>query len=164
MYISNHIEELVQTIRPKRVVFDSLSTYGSSLGTEGRLFRDFFHALVSLMKENPVVAVYNHENPEMLGMATMMASFAMSSLADNIIRLNWVEIGDSVRIGMNVAKMRANHVDRITRECEISKEGMHVLQRKLPPSALPLSDYQSLISRAPERRPRQFRMRSPAVE
>src|SRR6185295_3925857 len=46
------IEQLVEKFQPKRVLFDSLSTYGSNLGTEGRMFRDFFHALVALMKEH----------------------------------------------------------------------------------------------------------------
>ncbi|MGH9328037.1 MAG: ATPase domain-containing protein [Terriglobia bacterium] len=147
-----HIEQLIETFKPQRVVFDSLSTYGSNLGTKGRLFRDFFHALVSLMKENQIVAVYNHENPEMLGMNTMMGSFAMSSLVDNIILLNWVELGDSFRLGMNVAKMRANPVNRVTRECEITSDGMHVLPRVLPMAQSPFSAYRGLISRAPERR------------
>jgi len=49
------------------------------------MFRDFFHALVALMKEHQTATVYNHENPEMLGMASMMGDFAMSSLVDNIL-------------------------------------------------------------------------------
>jgi KaiC/GvpD/RAD55 family RecA-like ATPase len=85
----------------------------------------------------------------MLGMATMMGSFAMSSLVDNIVLLNWVELGDAFRLGMNVAKMRANPVSRITRECEITSEGMHIL---LPFGASPFSRYSGLVSRAPERR------------
>ena len=76
----HHIEQLVREFKPKRVVIDSLSTYGSNLGTKGRIFRDFFHGLVALMKEHQIVAVYNHENPEMLGMNSMMGDFAMSSL------------------------------------------------------------------------------------
>jgi hypothetical protein len=108
------------------------------------------------MKEHQVVAVYNHENPEMLGMATMMGSFAMSSLVDNIILLNWVELGDSFRLGMNVAKMRANPVNRITRECEITSEGMRVLPRELPIGTSPFSNYRGLVSRAPERRPHRY--------
>ena len=80
-----HIEKLVETFQPKRVVIDSLSAYGSTLGTQGRIFRDFFHALLALMKEHQIAAVYNHENPEMLGMASMMGDFQMSSLVDNII-------------------------------------------------------------------------------
>lgn len=151
----HHIEELVKNFKPKRVVIDSLSTYGSNLGTKGRVFRDFFHALVALMKEHQIVAVYNHENPEMLGMNSMMGDFAMSSLVDNIVLMNWVELGDSFRLGMTIAKMRANPVNRITRECEvIDGLGMRVLPRALPARSLPFSAYASLVARSPERRPR----------
>ncbi|HEX5411137.1 MAG TPA: ATPase domain-containing protein [Terriglobia bacterium] len=151
----HHIEQVVQTFKPKRVLIDSLSTYGSSLGTSGRLFRDFFHALVALMKENQVAAVYNHENPELLGMASMTGGLAMSSLVDNIVLLNWIELGDAFRIGLNVAKMRANRVDRTTHECEITGDGMRVLKREIPESEAGFSRYTGLLSRAPERRLRQ---------
>jgi circadian clock protein KaiC len=149
----HHIEELVGEFKPRRVLIDSLSTYGSALGTSGRGFRDFFHALVSLMKEHQVVAVYNHENPEMLGMASMMGEFAMSSLVDNILLMNWIELGDTFRLGLTVAKMRGNPVERVTHECEvINGKGMHVLPRILPVRRLPFSTYTGLISRSPERR------------
>jgi circadian clock protein KaiC len=151
----HHIERLVHDFKPRRVVFDSLSTYGSTLGTKGRIFRDFFHALIALMKESQIAAVYNHENPEMLGMASMMGDFTMSSLVDNIILMNWTELGDSFRLGMTIAKMRANPVDRVTRECEIiNHKGMRVLPRVLPVSQMPFSSYAGLVSRAPERRTR----------
>jgi circadian clock protein KaiC len=152
------IEQLVEEFQPKRVVIDSLSTYGSSLGTEGRLFRDFFHALVALMKEHQIAAIYNHENPEMLGMSRMMGDFAMSSLVDNILLLNFVELGDTFRLGLTVGKMRANAVNRATHECEVvDGQGMRVLPRELPAPAAhkAFSSYYSLISRAPERRPPQ---------
>ncbi|HWH59152.1 MAG TPA: ATPase domain-containing protein [Terriglobales bacterium] len=149
----HHIEELVKEFKSKRVLIDSLSTYGSALGTRGRIFRDFFHALVALMKEHQIVAVYNHENPEMLGMNSMMGDFAMSSLVDNIVLMNWIELGDSFRLGLTVGKMRANPVDRVTHECEIlDRKGMHVLPRALPAPKLPFSTYGGLVSRAPERR------------
>jgi len=151
----HHIEELVKEFKPKRVLIDSLSTYGSALGTRGRLFRDFFHALVALMKEHQIVAVYNHENPEMLGMNSMMGDFAMSSLVDNIVLMNWIELGDSFRLGMTIAKMRANPVNRVTHECEvIDGHGMRVLPRALPVRTHPFSAYASLVARSPERRTR----------
>lgn len=158
-----HIEDLVNEFKPKRVVIDSLSTYGFSLGTRGRIFRDFFHALVALMKEHQIVAVYNHENPEMLGMNSMMGDFAMSSLVDNIILMNWVELGDSFRLGMTIAKMRANPVDRVTRECEIlNGQGMRVLPRALPVPKLAFSTYAGLVARSPERRPRKTEVHEPS--
>jgi circadian clock protein KaiC len=150
------IEQLVEEFKPKRVVFDSISTYGSSLGTQGRVFRDFFHALVALMKEHQTATVYNHENPEMLGMSSMMGDFAMSSLVDNIILMNWVELGDEFRLGLTVAKMRGNPTTRLTHECEIlDGQGMRVLSSRLPVSKarLAFSDYRGLISRAPTRHP-----------
>ena len=147
------IEQLVEKFKPARVVFDSLSTYGSNLGTEGRMFRDFFHALVALMKEHQIAAVYNHENPEMLGMASMMGPFHMSSLVDNILLMNWIEMGDAFRLGLTVAKMRANPNARATHECEIvDGQGMHVLPRQIPAALIrPFSSYLNLISRNPAR-------------
>ena len=149
------IEQIMQTFKPKRVVIDSLSTYGRSLGTEGRMFRDFFHALVALMKEHQVAAVYNNENPEMLGMSSMMGAFAMSSLVDNIVLLNWIELGDTFRLGLTVAKMRANPCVRTTHECEVlNGQGMRVLDGQLKLPQVPFSRYGGLLSRAPERRER----------
>lgn len=149
----HHVEKMVEKFKPKRVLIDSLSTYASNLGTQGRVFRDFFHALVALMKEHQIAAVYNHENPEMLGMASMMGGFPLSSLVDNICLLNWVELGDSFRLGLTVAKMRANLVNRTTHECEIDGKGMHVLPRELKGATpnSPFSSYSGLVSRAPER-------------
>jgi circadian clock protein KaiC len=152
----HQIETMVDEFRPRRVVIDSLSTYGSTLGTKGRIFRDFFHALVALMKEHQIAAVYNHENPEMLGMSSMMGDFAMSSLVDNIILMNWVELGDAFRLGLTVAKMRANPTTRATFECEVvSDGGLRVLPRQIPAGShpLPFSRYQGLISRSPTRWP-----------
>ena len=158
----HQIEQLVTTFQPRRVVFDSISTYGSNMGTHGRVFRDFFHALVALMKEHQTGTIYNHENPEMLGMSSMMGDFAMSSLVDNIILMNWVELGDAFRLGLTVAKMRANPTTRVTHECEIlNGEGLRVLPRQLPVAMrqVPFSSYQGLLSRAPTRYPRVGRRR-----
>jgi circadian clock protein KaiC len=149
----HNIETIIREFKPKRVVIDSLSTYGSSLGTNGRVFRDFFHALVALMKEHQIAGVYNNENPEMLGMSRMMGNLAMSSLIDNILLLNFIELGDTFRLGLTVAKMRSNPVNRITRECVIvNGEGMRVLPRTLPLTKTAFSGYGGLISRSPERR------------
>ena len=149
------IETLVEEFQPTRVLFDSLSTYGSNLGTQGRMFRDFFHALVALMKEHQTGTVYNHENPEMLGMASMMGAFHMSSLVDNILLMNWIELGDVFRLGLTVAKMRGNPNQRATHECEIRNgQGLVVLPRQIPASQVrPFSSYLNLISRSPTRQP-----------
>src|SRR5687767_12659074 len=150
------LEKIVKEFRPRRAVIDSLSTYGSSLGPTGRSFRDFFHAVVALMKEHQVTTLYNHENPELLGMSSVMGPFGVSSLVDNVILLNWVELGDTFRQALTIAKMRANAFDRATRECEVvNGQGMRVLPREIPPEAtrrLAFWEYFSLVARSPERR------------
>jgi circadian clock protein KaiC len=147
------IEQIIEEFKPRRVVLDSLATYDSAMGTQTRLFRDFFHALVALMKEHQVAAVYNHENKEMSGMSRMMGELGMSSMVDNILLMNWIELGDMFRLGLTVAKMRANPVERVTHECEITDHGMRVLPRRLPIAPkMAFSGYYGLISRAPERR------------
>ena len=108
------------------------------------------------MKEHQVAAVYNNENPELLGMSSMMGDMRMGSLVDNIILMNWVEPGDTFRLGLTVAKMRANPCVRTTRECEvINGLGMRVLDRELKLPPVPFSRYSSLLSRAPDRRERE---------
>ncbi len=149
------LETLVKEFRPRRAVIDSLSTYGSSLGPSGRSFRDFFHAVVALMKEHQVTTIYNHENPELLGMSSVMGPFGVSSLVDNVILLNWVELADTFRQALTIAKMRANAFDRTTRECEVvNGQGMRVLPREIPAGAtrrLAFWEYNSLVARSPER-------------
>jgi circadian clock protein KaiC len=149
------LEKIVKEFQPRRAVIDSLSTYGSSLGSTGRAFRDFFHAVVALMKEHQVTTLYNHENPELLGMSSVMGPFGVSSIVDNVILLNWVELGDTFRQALTIAKMRANAFDRTTHECEIvNGQGMRVLPREIPAGAtrrLPFWEYYSLVARSPER-------------
>jgi circadian clock protein KaiC len=150
------IEEIVREFQPHRAVIDSLSTYGSSLGPSGRVFRDFFHAIVALMKEHQVTTVYNHENPELLGMASVMGDYGVSSLVDNIILMNFVELGDTFRHAVTVSKTRSSPITRTTHEVEIlDGRGMRVLPRALEAArpVLPFAGYQGLIARSPERRP-----------
>jgi circadian clock protein KaiC len=148
------LEELFRTVKPRRVLIDSLSTYSAALGDRGRNFRDFLHAVVSLNKEYQATAVYNHENPQILGMSSMMGDASLSSLTDTIILMNWIELGDTFRLGLTVAKMRASPISRVTHECEITNgKGMMVLPRPLMGvgQTLPFSSYLGLVSRAPER-------------
>jgi circadian clock protein KaiC len=76
----------------------------------------------------------------------------MSSLVDNIVLMNWVELGDSLRLAMTIAKMRGNPVNRLTHECDVIEgQGMQVRPRVQPAPKQPFSNYAGLVSRAPER-------------
>jgi circadian clock protein KaiC len=161
------LEEMVQTRKPQRAVIDSLSTYGTGLGPSSKVFRDFLHACVGLMKQYQVTAIYNHENPEMLGMTSMMGEMTVSSLVDTIILMNWVELGDTFRHGLTVAKMRASPIIRRTHECEILEgHGLRVLPRAIAGVVpmLPFGAYYGLVARAPERHTPRLERPAAAVE
>jgi len=75
---------------------------------------------------------------------------------DNILLLNWVELGDHFRLALTVAKMRANPTSRVTHEVEIRDgQGMRVLPRPLTAaeagSLAPFASYRGLVSRSPTR-------------
>ena len=106
------------------------------------------------MNQHDITTLYNHENPELLGLSSVMGDYGVSSLVDNIILMNFIELGDTFRHGLTVAKARANPITRTTHEIEIvNGEGMRVLPRAAVPPALPFAGYRGLVARAPERRP-----------
>jgi circadian clock protein KaiC len=148
------LERRVARLEPRRVVVDSLAGYGAMINPSAHM-RDFLHAVVSLMRQRQITAVYNLENPEMLGMSTMSGAMGISSLSDNILLMNWVELGDTFRLGLTVAKARAMPTSRTTYECEVvNGQGLRVLPRAVPGAlpALPFARYYGLLSRSPERR------------
>jgi circadian clock protein KaiC len=149
------IEALVKELRPTRAVLDSISGYRPLFPQHEGRFREFLLALIALMKRYGVTALYNHENPEFAGIGSLTGgTAALSSAVDNIILLNWVELGDEYRHAITIAKARATASTRITRECEIGTgTGMRVLDRVIPAGVLrlPFAGYRSLTARAPER-------------
>ena len=86
----------------------------------------------------------------------LCVTFSSGSLPlSNIILLNWAELGDTFRLGLSIAKMRANPVNRTTHEVEVvDGAGMRVLpgELRIPAEQHPFSSYAGLVSRSPERR------------
>jgi circadian clock protein KaiC len=155
MEIDRHFAELerrVARLTPQRVVVDSLAGYGSMISPTA-YSRDFLHAVVALFRQRHITALFSHENPEMLGMSSMTGIMEVSSVVDNILLLNWVELGDTFRLGLTIAKARAMPTSRTTYECEIvDGRGLRMLPRAVPVPQLPFSRYYGLLSRSPERR------------
>jgi circadian clock protein KaiC len=155
MEVDRHFAELerrLDRLDPRRVVIDSLASYRAAINPWANM-RDFLHAVVGLMRQRKITSVYSHENPEMLGMSAITSDMRISSLVDNILLLNWVELGDTFRLALTIAKARAMPTSRTTYECEmVDGRGLHVLPRAVPAPQLPFARYYGLLSRAPERR------------
>jgi len=153
--IDAHFDRVIRIIEAshiERLVIDGVTSYSSALDSE-RLYRDFFHALVGYSKHHLLTAFFNYENPELFGLTHFMPDFAVSSLVDNIIVMNVVELGSTLHRAITVAKARGSAHQFVTREFTIGPGGISLVPvddaAALP--ALPFQSYYGLLSRAPTR-------------
>ena len=104
-------------------------------------------------KHNLLTTFFNYENPELFGIHEYMPDFGVSSIVDNLILLNFVELGNKVRRAITVAKAHGCPHVFDTREYVIGPGGIQLVPvvegQGLP--ALPFPSYYGLLSRAPTR-------------
>jgi circadian clock protein KaiC len=153
--IDVHFDRIIRAIEEnkiERLLIDGMTTYSSAIGDQ-RIYREFFHALVNYSKHHLLTTFFNYENPELFGLNQYMPDFAVSSIVDNIILMNFVELGNSLRRAITVAKARGCAHQFDTREFEIGPGGIRLLPldegAALP--VLPFQSYYGLLSRAPTR-------------
>jgi circadian clock protein KaiC len=145
------IVRLVEKHNIQRLVIDGMTSYSTALDNLA-LYRDFFHALVAFSKSRLMSTFFNYENPEFLGVSTFMPDFPVSSIVDNIILLSLVELNSSLHRCITVVKARGSAHQFDSREYEIREGGMHLLPvSEDTPVRVPLSQYSSILSRAPTR-------------
>ena len=153
--IDAHFDRIIRTIEEykiERLLIDGMTSYSSALGDQG-LYRDFIHSLVAYSKHHLMTTFFNYENPELFGVTHYMPDFAISSIVDNLILMNFVELGTSLRRAITVAKARGSEHQFVTREFTIGPGGISLLPmeegKALP--VLPFQSYYGLLSRAPTR-------------
>ena len=153
--IDAHFDRIIRTIEEykiERLLIDGMTSYSSALGDQG-LYRDFIHSLVAYTKNKLMTTFFNYENPELFGVSNYMPDFAISSIVDNLILMNFVELGTSLRRAITVAKARGSEHEFVTREYTIGPGGISLLPlekgKALP--VLPFQSYYGLLSRAPTR-------------
>src|SRR3979411_1285010 len=100
-----------------------MTRYSSALGGEG-VDRDFIPSLAAYTKNKLMTAFFNYENPELFGVSSYMPDFAISSIVDNLILMNFVELGTSLRRAVTVAKARGSEHQFVTREFTIGQGGI----------------------------------------
>ncbi len=153
--IDVHFDHIIRTIEEhkiERLVIDGMTSYSNALGDQG-LYRDFIHSLVAYTKNKLMTTFFNYENPELFGVSTYMADFAISSIVDNLILMNFVELGTSLRRAITVAKARGSEHQYVTREFTIGPGGISLVPAEEGKvlSALSFQSYYGLLSRAPTR-------------
>jgi len=146
------ITRAIEEHKIERLIVDGLTSYAQALGDEQQ-YREFLHALVSYSKEHLMTTFLSYENPELFGVNQYMPDFPVSSIVDNIVLLNFVELGNTLHRAVTVAKARGSANQFATREFTIGPGGITVLPvdkaQALP--ILPFSSYYGLLSRAPTR-------------
>jgi circadian clock protein KaiC len=145
------IVSLVEKYNIQRLLIDGMTSYSTALG-DLALYRDFFHAIVAFSKSRLMSTFFNYENPEFLGVSTFMPDFPVGSIVDNIVLLSLVELNSSLHRCITVIKARGSAHQFDSREYEIREGGIHLLPiSENPPVRVPLSQYSSVLSRAPTR-------------
>ena len=146
------IVNLVEKHNIQRMVIDGMTSYSSAL-VEQSVYRDFVHALVAFSKFRLMTTFFNYENPEFLGLSAFMPDFPVSSIVDNILLLNMVEINSSLRRCATVVKARGSKHEFDSREYVIERGGVRLLpfDESVEPKPRPFSAYSSVLSRAPSR-------------
>jgi circadian clock protein KaiC len=154
--IDVHLDRIIRAIEEhkiERLLIDGMTSYSAAVGDQ-RLYREFVHALVGYSKHHLLATFFNYENPELFGLTQFMPDFPVSSIVDNIILLNFVELGNGLHRAITVAKARGSNHQFDTREFTIGQGGITLLpqdeSRALP--VLPFQSYYGLLSRAPTRR------------
>jgi circadian clock protein KaiC len=150
-----HFARITQAIEEhgiERLIIDGMTSYMSALEDE-QLYREFFHALVSYSKGRLMTTFLSYENPELFGVNQFMPEFPVSSIVDNIVLLNFVELGNTLHRAITVAKARGSANRFMTREFTIGPGGISLVPldeaKALP--VLPFQSYYGLLSRAPTR-------------
>jgi len=153
--IDAHFDRIIRTIEAhqiERLLIDGMTSYSNAL-VDQALYRDFIHSLVAYTKNKLLTTFFNYENPELFGLSNYMPDFAISSIVDNLILMNFVELGSSLRRAITVAKARGSEHEFVTREYTIGRGGINLLPieegQTLP--VLPFHRYYGLLSRAPTR-------------
>lgn len=158
-----HFDRIVRFVEAhgiKRMVLDSLALY-EKLGRNE--VTGFLYAMAAFCKSRGVIAVFNYESPELLGISQISQTLSGSQLVDNIVLLSYVEVSTNLRRAIAVPKVRGNCIPQVTREYVIGPGGLQLVAEPSdeadvePVPQLPFSSYYGLLARAPARR-------SPAIE
>jgi circadian clock protein KaiC len=146
------IQQIVEKHEIERVVIDSIVAYELTDKTEAH---DFIFALASYFKDRLVTAFFNYECPELLGVSQISDELKASTVADNIMLLNYVEISTRLRRAITIPKTRGSRSDKLTREYVIQEGGIAILEDKTADvqsvPQLPLSSYYGVLARSPTR-------------
>ncbi|MDX1632019.1 MAG: circadian clock protein KaiC [Thermoanaerobaculia bacterium] len=117
------VREEVEEMEPTVLALDSLSAL-ERVSTE-KSYREFVVALTAFLKERKITSFLTSTTTELFGGASITEG-NVSTIADAIILMRYVEVYGELRRGLAVLKMRGSKHDKRIREVVIDDTGMHV--------------------------------------
>ncbi len=138
----HEVADAVKRTRAKRLVIDSLTGFEMALAPGFRIdFRESLYRMISALTRLGVTilsTVEIQENFTSFG----LSSYAISFLADDIVRLRYVSINGQLRKMLVIIKMRGGKHSIDMYEYEITSKGFSMLE--------PFKGYRGLTSGIPE--------------
>ena len=138
----HEIVDAVKEIGCKRLVIDSLVGFEMALAPGFRTdFRESLYRMIGRLTGAGVTIVSTVEVEENFT-AIRFSHYTISFLADDIIRLRYVEIDGQLRRMLVVVKMRGSQHSKDIREYEITEKGVKLTDSRL-------NEYRALITGIP---------------
>jgi len=114
----------IEALGARRVVLDSLTTMALGLSSDQRL-RVLAYALVKYCRAAAVTLLMAMEVPELLG-TSQLTGHGISSIADNVILMRYVEVGGQLERAISVLKARGVAHAKELRHLSINNHGLEV--------------------------------------
>lgn len=119
----------VESLRARRVVFDSLTTMALGVPSPRR-FKELVYSIAKHMKYAGASLLMTMEAEQLLG-SPNLSGLGVSFLADNLIQLRYLEIDGRLDRAISVIKARGVRVNTEMRMVTIERGGLVVSEEKL---------------------------------
>jgi circadian clock protein KaiC len=136
LYIDEWVYDLLAAVErtgARRVLIDSLTDLQFAAPDEIR-FREYMYSLVQRFSRQGVSLFMTSELPDLF-QVTRLSEFGVSHLSDNVVLLQYIRDGSTVRRALTVLKTRASRHEPEIREFRITPEGIVLGESFVPPQA-----------------------------
>ena len=124
--LGNRLVEAVRRRRVKRLVIDGLLGFQEIAADRPHRIGRFLTALANELRVLDVTTFYTAETPNLIGGVIEGPAIGLSTLAENLILLRYVEIRSQLRRLISVVKMRDSDFDSSLREFRITAAGIEL--------------------------------------
>ena len=126
--LGNRLVEAVRRRRVKRLVIDGLLGFQEIAADRPHRIGRFLTALANELRALNVTTFYTAETRNLIGGAIEGPTIGLSTIAENLVLLRYVEIRSQLRRLISIVKMRDSDFDSSLREFRITAAGFELAQ------------------------------------